>query len=422
MEELFQYIWKYKLHANHSLQTDTGIAIEVIDAGIQNRDAGPDFFNAKIKFDDTVWAGNVEVHLRSSDWLRHGHQTDKNYDSVILNVVEVRDADLFRTTGERIPQLVLPFHKEVREHYKHLLEGESTIPCRNQLVGLDPFLFSAWKTSLLTERLERKTVAIELLLSQNKQNWEEAFYVTLLRSFGLGVNNDAFERLARSLPLSFVQKHANSILQVEALFFGQAGLLNPEKTDNAYLTLLQREFQFLQNKFSLKPLEKEAWRFLRLRPANFPHIRLAQVATLYHQTPTLFSKIINIRTPEEFYALVSVEPTSYWQTHYDFESESEQRTKRMGKTTLQVAFINAVVPMIFAYGKTMGQSELCDRAISLLETLKSEENVIVREWRLASVEVASAYDSQAVVQLQKEYCDKKKCLYCRIGHRILSRK
>jgi hypothetical protein len=287
---------------------------------------------------------------------------------------------------------------------------------------LDPFLFSAWKTSLLTERLERKTVAIELLLSQNKQNWEEAFYVTLLRSFGLGVNNDAFERLARSLPLSFVQKHANSILQVEALFFGQAGLLNPEKGESAYLNLLQREFQFLQNKFSLKPLEKEAWRFLRLRPANFPHIRLAQVATLYHQTPTLFSKIINIHTPEEFYAMLSVEPTAYWQTHYDFETESEQRTKRMGKTTLQVAFINAVVPMMFAYGKTMGQSELCDRAISLLETLKSEENVIVREWRLAGVEVASAYDSQAVVQLQKEYCDKKKCLYCRIGHRILSRK
>ncbi|MDD2798823.1 MAG: DUF2851 family protein [Bacteroidales bacterium] len=422
MEELFQYIWKFKLYPQNSLVSDTGSTIEIIDTGIQNRDTGPDFFNAKIKFDNTVWAGNIELHMRSSDWMRHGHDKDKRYDSVILNVVEVRDADIFRSNGEPIPQLVLPFPKEVREHYQHLVNNTSAIPCRDQLVNLDPFLFSSWRNALLTERLERKTEAIQQLLTQNQQNWEEAFYITLLRSFGLSVNNDAFERLARSLSLSFVQKHTDSLLQVEAFFFGQAGLLDVENPENSYLVLLQREFQFLQNKFSLKHIDKEAWRFLRLRPANFPHIRLSQVATLYHQTPALFAKIIDIHSPEEFYQLMHVEPSAYWQTHYDFESVSEMRQKRMGKTALQIALINAVVPMMFAYGKATGQNDLCDRALSLLESLKSEENKITREWRNTGVEIASAFDSQAIIQLQREYCDKKKCLYCRIGHRILSRK
>lgn len=422
MEELFQYLWKYGLFAHHALKTVDGKSIEIIDAGTQNRDAGPDFFNAKVKIGETVWAGNVEVHLRSSDWLKHRHDTDKRYDSVVLNVVEVCDTALYRTNGELIPQLVIPFPVEVREHYKHLIENASVIPCRHQLNEVDPFLISSWKNALLTERLERKTEAIQQLLDQNKQNWEEAFYITLLRSFGLGVNNDAFERLARSLPLGFVQKQADSLLQVEAFFFGQAGLLDEENPDNAYLSLLKREFAFLRNKFSLNPIAKEAWRFLRLRPANFPHIRLAEVAVLYHQTPALFSQVMAIRQPEEFYDLLKVECSAYWQTHYDFVSESVSKPKRIGKTTLQVALINAVVPMMFAYGRSTGDEELCERAIMLLETMKPEENGIVREWRGVGVEVASAFDSQAVIQLQREYCDRKKCLYCRIGHRILSRK
>ncbi len=422
MEELFQYIWKFRLYPQTALVADNGASVEILDSGVQNRDAGPDFFNAKVKLGDKLWAGNVEVHLRSSDWLRHGHDKDKTYDSVILNVVEVRDADIFRSNGEAIPQLVLPFPVEIRDHYKHLLTDISAILCRDQLKDIDSFLLSSWKNALLTERLERKTEAIQQLLALNHQNWEEAFYVTLLRSFGLGVNSDAFERLARSLPLVYIQKHADSLLQVEAFFFGQSGLLEVENDENAYLTLLKREFQFLQNKFSLKAIEKEAWRFLRLHPANFPHIRLAQVAALIHQTRALFSKVINIDSPEEFYSMLNVEPSAYWQTHYNFDSESASKTKRLGKTSLQVALINAVIPMMFAYGRATAQEDLCDRAISLLETLKSEDNKIVREWRSVGVEVATAFDSQSIIQLQREYCDKKKCIYCRIGHRILSRK
>ncbi len=422
MEQLLQYIWKYRLYQSSALLTVDGAAVEVIDGGQHNTHAGPDFFNAKVKLGGTVWAGNVEIHLRSSDWMRHGHHLDKSYDSVILNVVEVHDAEILRTNGEPVPQMVLPFPEEVREHYRHLVNADSTIPCSMQLAEMDPFLFSSWKNALLTERLQRKTEAIRSLLEQNKQNWEEAFYVTLLRSLGLGINNDAFERLARSLPLSFILKHADSLLQVEAFFFGQAGLLEVDNPSNAYLQLLQREYSFLQNKFNLKPIEKEAWRFLRLRPANFPHIRLAQLAALYHRTPMLFAKVMQLHSPEEFFILMEVEPNVYWQTHYDFKSESAKRNKRLGNTALQVALINAVVPMMFAYGTAVGQEGFCDRALLLLESVKGEDNSIVRAWKAAGVAVDSAFDSQAVLQLQKEYCDKKKCLYCRIGHRILSRK
>lgn len=422
MEQLLQYIWKYRLYQAAALQTVDGASVEVIDAGQHNSHSGPDFFNAKLRLDGTVWAGNVEIHLRSSDWMRHGHHDDKAYDSVILNVVEVYDAEISRSNGEKIPQLILPFPETVREHYRNLVAVDSVIPCRNQLRDIDPFLFLSWKNALLTERLERKTESIRLLLDQNKQNWEEAFYITLLRSFGMGINSDAFERLARSLPLSFILKHSDSLLQVEAFFFGQAGLLDIEGVDNAYLKLLRREYHFLQNKFGLKPIEREAWRFLRLRPANFPHIRLAQTAALYHKMPMLFSKIISIVKPDEFYKLMEIEPSVYWQTHYDFETDSVSRTKHLGKTALQVALINAVVPMMFAYGTATGQEELCSRALSLLESVKGEDNSVVREWRSAGMTIDSAYDSQAVLQLQKEYCDKKKCLYCRIGHRILSRK
>jgi Protein of unknown function (DUF2851). len=421
MEQLLQYIWKYRLYTAESLKTITGAEVDVIDAGQHNTNSGPDFFNAKVKLDGTVWAGNVEIHLRSSDWMRHGHHEDKAYDSVILNVVEVCDAEIVRSNGEIVPQLILPFPETVREHYRHLVAADSSIPCRNQLGEIDPFLFSSWRNVLLTERLERKTEAIRLLLEQNKQNWEEAFYITLLRSFGMGINSDAFERLARSLPLSFILKHSDSLLQVEAFFFGQAALLN-DNPENAYLQLLQREYRFLQNKFALKPIEPEAWRFLRLRPANFPHIRLAQTAALYHKMPMLFAKIMQITKPEEFYELMQAEPSVYWQTHYDFEGESVNRTKHLGKTALQVALINAVVPMMFAFGTSTGQEELCNRALFLLEEIQGEDNAIVRNWKSAGVSVESAFDSQAVIQLQKEYCDKKKCLYCRIGHRILSRK
>lgn len=421
MEQLLQYIWKYRLYKPEYLQTVGGAAVEVIDAGQHNSHSGPDFFNAKVRLDGTVWAGNVEIHLRSSDWMRHGHHNDKAYDSVILNVVEVCDVDIYRSNGEKVPQLVLPFPEEVRNHYQHLVATDSSIPCRNQLGQIDPFLFLSWKNALLTERLERKTESVRLLLEQNKQNWEEAFYITLLRSFGMGLNSDAFERLARSLPLSFILKHSDSLLQVEAFFFGQAGLLidNPE---NAYLQLLRREYLFLQNKFGLKPIEREAWRFLRLRPANFPHIRLAQTAALYHKMPMLFSKLMTIVKPDDFYKLLQIEPSVYWQTHYDFETDSVSRTKHLGKTALQVALINAVVPMMFAYGTATGQEALCARAISLLEEVKGEDNSVVRDWKAAGMAIHSAYDSQAVLQLQKEYCDKKKCLYCRIGHRILNRK
>lgn len=422
MEELFQYLWKYRLFDTHQLLADNQVAIEIIDVGNENRDAGPDFFNAKIKFDHTLWAGNVEIHMKSSDWYKHGHDKDKRYDSVILNVVEILDTDIFRTNGETIPQLILRIPDNIREYYKHLVSNSSQIPCKEQWSELDPYLFSSWSKVLLIERLERKTDTIQNLLLNNQNNWEQAFYITLMRSFGLSVNNDAFERLARSLQLSVIQKHADSLLQIEALFFGQAGFLENDMPENSYYTLLKREYDFLKAKFSLKSLPPETWRFLRLRPANFPHIRIAQVASLYHQSSSLFSKMLTTNTFEEFYQLLRITPSAYWHTHYDFKNESEPNTKGLGKTALKVALINAVAPMLFAYGRATANDGLCEKSFDILDKLEAEDNVIVRNWLKLGVKIESASDSQAILQLQKEYCDKKKCLYCRVGHRILNRK
>lgn len=422
MEELFQYLWKYRLYDSHNLVADNGAKIEIIDTGVQNSDSGPDFFNAKLKVDNTIWAGNVELHLRSSDWMRHGHDRDKLYDSVILNVVETNDAVIKRTNGEVIPQLVIKVPADIREHYSHLLNNTSPIPCGNQWKELDIFQLSSWKERLLVERLERKTDNIRLHLENFNQNWEEVFFVMLLRSFGLGVNSDAFERLARSLPLAFIQKHANSLLQIEALFFGQAGFLSENRLDNSYFTLLKREYEFLKNKFSLKPIEKEAWRYLRMRPANFPQIRLAQIASIYHKSPSLFSQMLKINSVDDFSKVMEGSPSPFWECHYDFDKESEARAKNIGQTTNHILMINAVLPLMFAYGKAFGREELCEKVFDLYEQLSAENNVIVRNWKNLGVKISSAADSQAILQLQKEYCEKKKCLYCRIGHRILSRK
>lgn len=422
MEELFQYLWKYRLFDSYELIADNGSKIEIIDVGIQNNNSGPDFFNAKIKVDNTIWAGNVEIHMRSSDWNRHGHDKDKMYDSVILNVVETKDAIITRTNGEVIPQLVVKVPDDIREHYSHLLNNSPQIPCIDQLKELDIFQFSSWKDRLLVERLERKTENIRYHLENCNQNWEEVFFVTFLRSFGLGVNNDAFERLARSLSLVFLQKHANSLLQIEAMLFGQAGFLSENRSDNSYYTLLKREYELLKHKFSLSPIEREAWRYLRMRPANFPQVRLAQIASIYHKTPLLFSRIIDINSVGDFSKIMEGSPSPYWESHYDFDKESEPRTKKIGSTANQILMINAVLPMMFAYGKAFGREELCDKAFELYEQIPEENNLIVRNWKNVGIKIACAADSQAILQLQKEYCENKKCLYCRIGHRILSRK
>lgn len=420
-ESILHYVWQYKLFPQHHLKTIDGKNVEVIDVGRFNSDAGPDFFNAKIKIDETIWAGNVEFHQRSSDWKRHNHTDNKAYDNVILHIAEIVDAEILRTNGEKIPQMELKIPSEVEQKYNDLLTRKSWIPCENKIAEVDSFKINAWKNSLLTERLQQKTETIFSLLQQNENHWEEAFYVSLSRSFGFGVNSQPFELLAKSLPQNILAKHKDNLLQLEALLFGQAGFLK-EKTCDEYQLLLQKEYQFLQTKYALKSIESSQWKLLRLRPENFPHVRLAQFAKLTQNSSKLFSKILETENLNELRKFFECEVSEYWQKHYLFGKESTVSRKRMGKNSIDILLINTVIPFIFAYARKKNLDEIADKAINLLENIPSEKNSIIEKWKELGILSENAFDSQSLLQLKKNYCDEKKCLLCRIGHQILTLK
>ncbi len=417
-EKLLHYIWQYKLYNPHNLQTDTGEKIEVIDHGKLNSDAGPDFFNAKIKIGDTLWAGNIEIHSNSSDWKRHNHQNNKAYNSVILHIADNIDSPILRNDGEKIPQLQLSYPQEIKLQYEYLLKNAQWIPCADKLHLVDSFTKQSWLNSLIFERLEEKANAIFNLLQDNKNNWEEAFYITLARNFGFGINGDAFEQLARSLPLTFLGKHKNNLFQLEALLFGQSGLLSNDTSDD-YQKALLKEYDFLKLKFNLTPIDSSQWKFLRLRPANFPPVRIAQFASLIHHSSKLFSRIIENPNIETLQQLFNCEPSDYWKTHFLFGSKSAAKSKKLSKSSAHIILINTVVPFLFCYGKKKQDEDIQSKAIELLEKIPAEKNSIIEHWKELGIEADSAYFSQALLQLKKNYCDNKKCLQCRFGHKVL---
>ncbi|MBP8023195.1 MAG: DUF2851 family protein [Paludibacter sp.] len=418
-ESILHFIWQNKLFQSHSLLTTDGESVEVIDPGRLNTDAGPDFFNAKIKLGNTIWAGNVEIHTRSSEWARHGHDDDKAYNSVVLHVVKKADVQVFRADGAPIPQLELIYPAEIEENYGQLMQNSLRIPCENKISAIPGIFIRSWKNALLTERLLQKTENISEILSQNNRHWEEAFYLNLARSFGFGTNGQAFEMLAASLPMQILGKHKNDLSQLEALLFGQAGLL-AAKEEDAYLLSLRKEYDFLKIKYDLKPIDGSQWKLLRLRPDNFPHVRIAQFAALIHKSTGLFSKITENPDIQYLQGIFRVEPSEYWKTHYLFAHESHKSLKGIGQKAIEGIIINTVVPFLFSFADTRGNQSMKDKAIEILEKLPAENNVITRMWHETGIDCASAFDSQALIQLKKMYCDKRNCLRCRIGHKVLT--
>ena len=416
MERLLHYVWKYKLYTATPLITTEGRPVQVIDPGMQNTDAGPDFFNAKIKIDGTLWVGSVEIHDKSSDWLLHHHDTDKAYDCVILHITGFNDFQPVRTNGNPIPQMLLTVPENILRSIDWLLYREAALPCLDHITA--PLHIACWMEALLSERLERKTHDIFLLLDAYQTDWNEVFYITLTRNFGFGVNNDAFERLAKSLPLRCIQKQRSSHSQIEAMLFGQAGMLE-EENDDHYYRLLQREYDFLRHKFGLSPMEDFVFKNLRTRPVNFPYLKVAQLAALWVQYDTLFSAILEARSTGEIKKYFRIPPSGYWETHYHFRYASPRKEKTIGENALNILLINTVVPMLFAYGLHNKRPEYCERATRLLESIPPEKNTIVTTFYNAGITVRHAGDSQALIQLKREYCEKKKCLYCRIGFRML---
>ncbi len=420
MEQLLHYVWKHKLFALEPLKTIDGKTIEVIDPGLANVHAGPDFFNAKIKINDIVWVGNVEIHTQSSDWFRHNHHQDMAYDSVILHVASIINAEPVRSNGERIPQMELHYPEHLQKNYKKLLQEDHYPACYQLIPQLSKLFLHSWLSALQTERFENKTQKIMSCLTTSNNDWEAAFFIILARNFGFGVNSDAFELWAKTIPIGAVNKHRDNLFQIEAFFFGQAGLLQELPADD-YTIQMIKEYNFLKHKFGLQPSPDCRWRFLRLRPDNFPHIRIAQLACLYHRSQGLLSQLMEAETLKQLRDLLKGGTSEYWLTHYSFGEISPSRPKTLSQNSIDLLIINTVVPFLYTYGKYKSEEKLCLRATNILEELPPENNYITRLWKECGLNAAHAGDSQALIQLKKNYCDTKKCLYCRIGYEYFKR-
>lgn len=430
MEQLLHYTWKHRLLPVCDLKTTDGQRVEVIDPGLHNQNAGPDFFNAKVKIDDTLWVGNIEIHDKASDWYAHGHDRDAAYNNVVLHVVGVADARAKTESGHWLPQMEVQVPASVSNHYKELLHEDKYPPCRRIIPMLPCLTVHSWMSALQTERLEQKTEAIDCRVQRLNGDWESAFFVTLARNFGFGINTDAFETWAMNVPLKIISHHRDNLFQIEAVFMGQAGLLDEETLsmrwrqsalDEGYFNKLRTEYRYLAHKFSLQPISVGLWRFLRLRPQNFPYIRLSQLASLYHSQRCSLSQLMEAETPEAAVDLLRTGVTPYWQTHYVFGETGRKSEKRLSQPSLNILLINTVVPMLFAYGRHLSNEKLCDRAFFFLERLKAEHNHIVTMWQECGLKVDNAGDSQALIQLKRQYCDRKDCLRCRIGYEYLRR-
>lgn len=422
MEKLMQYVWKHRLWRSEDMVTNTGKKVRVVDPGLLNTDAGPDFFNAKIEIDGHMWVGNVEMHYRATDWKRHRHDSDKAYDSVILHVVAKDDAPVRRTNGELIPQLVLEVSPQFNADYASLVGATIEVPCATKIKQVPHLTIVEWVEGLAFERLHGKVERIHQLLNSFNGSWEDVCYVTLARNFGFGINNDAFERLARRTPLRLLGKHSDSVLQIEALLFGQAGMLDAQKPGmDSYYNQLCTEYAFLSNKFQLTPMEKESWKLFRIRPQNFPYRRIAMLAQFIEGGFRMMNRILETEGEKEMRALFEVELSGYWTKHYTFGKPNERATATLSRSSIDIILINTVAPLLYAYGELTGNYEMTDKAIKLLEDLRAESNSIVAHFVAYGIDCPDALTSQALVQLKREYCDARKCIYCKIGHHLLSK-
>ena len=420
-EDFLHYLWKFKKFDISSLKTSNGEDITIVNVGQYLQLAGPDFFNAQITIGNQKWAGNVEIHIKSSDWYIHHHERDEAYDSVILHVVWEHDTEVFRKNNTEIPVLELKNYvsKETLEKYQSLLTPKSWIYCEKQLEAINEFTVNNWKERLFFERLERKSINIQELLVQTNQDWEAVLFCLLAKNFGLNTNGELFLKIAQSIPFSVFRKESFELENIEALLFGKAGLLNIEKEDR-YFKNLHTRFNYLEHKFQLEQSVFEPVQFFKHRPDNFPTIRLSQLANVYHSQHNLFSKVINANSIESIYDFFRVSVSNYWQNHYQFDKESPKKNKMLSKSFIDLIVINTIIPIQFAYAKSQGK-EISEDLIRLMQNVAPESNTIIQKFSSFGVKSKNAFDTQSLLQLKNEYCNKSKCLDCAIGIELLKK-
>ena len=421
-EDFLHYLWKHKKITTTDLKTTKGEKVTIANVGEHNHNAGPDFFNAQLKIGEQLWAGNLEIHIKSSDWYLHNHETDSNYDNVIIHVVWEHDTEIFRKDNTQIPTLELKNYvtPEALHNYQKLFSNaQKWINCENDFASIPEFTISNWLERLYFERLERKANDIAIVLEQSTNNWEAVLFKMLAKNFGLKVNGQAFASIANSFDFLIIRKQQSKLLSLEALLFGQAELLQDD-CQEPYFIALEKEYQFLKQKFTLSSQNVTPLQFFRLRPPNFPTIRLSQLANMYHLHQNVFSKIIETKTLEDFYKLFSVETSVFWETHYTFSKVSKPLKKRLTKPFIDLLLINTIIPIKFSYAKQLGKP-IDNEIIQLLEQITSEKNSIVNKFNSLKKISKSALDSQALIQLKTEYCDKNRCLQCAIGNQLLNK-
>lgn len=418
-EDFLHYLWKFKKFDTLKLKTSNEQEITIINVGQYLEQAGPDFFNAQIIIGNQKWAGNVEIHLKSSDWYVHHHEKDVAYENVILHVVWEHDTEVFRKNNTEIPVLELKNYvgKEVLENYQSLFVPKSWIFCEKQLVGFDDFVLKNWQERLFFERLERKSSTIYDLLEQTNQDWEAVLFCMLAKNFGLNTNGDLFLKIAQSIPFSIIRKESFEVENLEALLFGKAALLDLEKEDTYFKDLKFRYF-YLLHKYQLEPNNEGQVQFFKHRPDNFPTIRLSQLAHLYHIHQNLFSKINSISSIETIYQLFQISSSAYWESHYQFDKESPRKTKKLSKSFVDLLLINTIIPIQFAYAKSLGK-DITESLMAMLMEVAPEKNAIIDKFDSFGIKATNSFETQSLLQLKNEYCALGKCLECAIGLELL---
>ncbi|WP_428742075.1 DUF2851 family protein [Tenacibaculum sp.] len=419
-EEFLHFLWQYKLFNVTNLTSVKGETIEVINSGVYNTNSGPDFLNAELKIEGQLWIGNVEIHLKSSDWYAHHHEKDSNYDAVILHVVWNYDTDVFMKNNLPLPTVELQqfVQKEVLINYQELFSKEQRwIPCEKQIAEVDSFLLHNWLERLYFERLENKAVFIKGLLARTNNDYEAVLFKLLAKNFGLKVNGEAFFELSNSFDFSVLRKVRFNQEQLSALLFGQAGFLADEIEDSYYLGL-QKEYKYLQHKYQLKPLTKHRFQFFRMRPNNFPSIRMAQLVALYCRHQHLFSQILEVSSLQNFYMLFSVEVNDFWKTHYTFETTSKKSSKKLTKSFIDLLVVNTIIPLKFVYEQERGEVNE-EKLLQLMQQLKPEKNSIINKFSELKIEAKNVFETQALLELKNNYCTQKRCLQCAIGNSLL---
>ncbi len=421
-ESFLHYIWQFQYFDKKDLKTSTGESITIFNTGHKNTHAGPDFYNAKLRIDSIEWAGSVEIHIYASGWREHKHQDDPAYENVVLHVVWEENEKIIRKDGTLLPTLEL--RDRVAQgfllQYKRIIHSRHKIPCANAIGSVPDLIRLSMLDKVLVSRMESKGNNILIALQKSNADWEEICYQMLCKNFGFKVNTEPFLQLAQSLPYKILMKHGDKLTQMEALIFGQAGFLNETIKDDYYL-LLKREYNLLCKKYGLedRKMNKAQWRFLRLRPANFPTLRLAQLASLLYHQKNLFSRLVTMSSLNDLMTTFSIKPSGYWLHHYQFFKKQEKEIPSLGRISMENIIINSIVPMLVAYGKAKDDQRYVDRAIQLLQQIGTEENNILRSWAALGLTSKSAFDSQALIELYNSFCLRRRCLDCNIGFSLL---